>query len=86
MAHLCVNIDHVATVRQARLTHEPDPVLAAAEAMKGGADGITGIWVSICGCVEIMCPAIGFPHTGAEGGVGFTGGWPCWGPVIQVST
>ena len=41
MAHLCVNIDHVATVRQARLTHEPDPVLAATEAMKGGADGIT---------------------------------------------
>ncbi len=39
--HLCVNIDHVATVRQARRTYEPDPVWAAAEAQLGGADGIT---------------------------------------------
>ena len=38
---LGVNIDHVATVRQARLTDEPDPVWAAVEAQLGGADGIT---------------------------------------------
>jgi pyridoxine 5-phosphate synthase len=36
-----VNIDHVATVRQARRTDEPDPVRAAVLAELGGADGIT---------------------------------------------
>ncbi len=41
MIQLGVNIDHVATVRQARRTYEPDPVWAAAEAHLGGADGIT---------------------------------------------
>ncbi len=41
MIHLGVNIDHVATVRQARLTDEPDPVEAAFLAMAGGAHGIT---------------------------------------------
>ncbi|MCC6578829.1 MAG: pyridoxine 5'-phosphate synthase [Phycisphaeraceae bacterium] len=41
MIELGVNIDHVATVRQARRTYEPDPVWAAAEAQLGGADGIT---------------------------------------------
>ena len=41
MAHLGVNIDHVATLRQARQTNEPDPVWAAALAELGGADGIT---------------------------------------------
>lgn len=41
MIKLGVNIDHVATVRQARRTDEPDPVWAAAEAELGGADGIT---------------------------------------------
>lgn len=41
MARLGVNIDHVATVRQARRTYEPDPVWAAVEAQLGGADGIT---------------------------------------------
>ena len=41
MALLGVNVDHVATVRQARRTDEPDPVLAAAEAIAGGADCIT---------------------------------------------
>ena len=41
MIELGVNIDHVATVRQARKTHEPDPVIAAALAEQGGADGIT---------------------------------------------
>src|SRR5689334_14069174 len=41
MAKLGVNIDHVATVRQARRTYEPDPVWAAAEAELGGADEIT---------------------------------------------
>ena len=41
MTELGVNIDHVATVRQARRTYEPDPVWAAVEAHLGGADGIT---------------------------------------------
>ncbi len=41
MIELGVNIDHVATVRQARRGHEPDPVWAAIEAQLGGADGIT---------------------------------------------
>lgn len=41
MALLGVNIDHVATVRQARRTYEPDPVWAAVLAELGGADGIT---------------------------------------------
>jgi pyridoxine 5-phosphate synthase len=41
MPVLGVNIDHVATVRQARRTNEPDPVWAAALAEMGGADGIT---------------------------------------------
>lgn len=41
MIELGVNIDHVATVRQARRTYEPDPVVAAALAEQGGADGIT---------------------------------------------
>ena len=41
MAELGVNIDHVATLRQARRTYEPDPVWAAAAAELGGADGIT---------------------------------------------
>ena len=41
MAQLGVNIDHVATLRQARRTNEPDPVWAAALAELGGADGIT---------------------------------------------
>ena len=39
--HLGVNVDHVATVRQARMTFEPDPVMAATLAILGGADGIT---------------------------------------------
>jgi pyridoxine 5-phosphate synthase len=38
---LSVNIDHIATIRQARLGVEPDPVLAATLAILGGADGIT---------------------------------------------
>ncbi|MFZ2855192.1 MAG: pyridoxine 5'-phosphate synthase [Rhodocyclaceae bacterium] len=41
MIELGVNIDHVATLRQARLTYEPDPAWAAVEAQLGGADGIT---------------------------------------------
>ncbi len=41
MPLLGVNIDHVATVRQARRTNEPDPVHAAILAELGGADGIT---------------------------------------------
>ena len=41
MATLGVNIDHVATIREARRTIEPDPVWAAAAAEIGGADAIT---------------------------------------------
>lgn len=41
MPKLGVNIDHVATLRQARQGNEPDPIWAAAEAELGGADGIT---------------------------------------------
>jgi pyridoxine 5-phosphate synthase len=41
MIRLGVNIDHVATIRQARRAKEPDPVAAASRALLGGADGIT---------------------------------------------
>jgi pyridoxine 5-phosphate synthase len=41
LIELGVNIDHVATLREARRTYEPDPVWAAVEAHLGGADGIT---------------------------------------------
>lgn len=41
MTKLGVNIDHVATIRQARRAVEPDPVAAAALAELAGADGIT---------------------------------------------
>jgi pyridoxine 5-phosphate synthase len=41
MPRLGVNIDHVATLRQARKEREPDPVWAAVAAELGGADGIT---------------------------------------------
>ena len=41
MLRLGVNVDHVATVRQARRIDVPDPVEAALSAEKGGADGIT---------------------------------------------
>ncbi|MBW1920556.1 MAG: pyridoxine 5'-phosphate synthase [Deltaproteobacteria bacterium] len=40
MARLAVNVDHVATVREARGINEPDPVLAAGIAELAGADGI----------------------------------------------
>ena len=40
MPDLIVNVDHIATIRQARLTHEPDPVHAAHLAELGGAHGI----------------------------------------------
>jgi pyridoxine 5-phosphate synthase len=38
---LGVNVDHVATVREARKENEPDPLIAAGMAIRGGADGIT---------------------------------------------
>ncbi len=38
---LCVNVDHVATIREARKSSEPDPLEAALLAEKAGADGIT---------------------------------------------
>ena len=41
MAKLGVNVDHIATIRQARGGSEPDPVTAAAMAELAGADGIT---------------------------------------------
>lgn len=40
MARVAINVDHVATVRQARLASEPDPVIAAALAELAGAQGI----------------------------------------------
>lgn len=40
MARLGVNIDHVATLRQARGGHEPDPVMAASLVQLAGADGL----------------------------------------------
>ncbi len=40
MTRLAINVDHVATVRQARMAREPDPVIAAALAELAGADGI----------------------------------------------
>ena len=41
MKRLGVNIDHVATLRQARFTSYPDPIVAALLCLEGGADGIT---------------------------------------------
>ena len=41
MIELGVNIDHIATLRQARRTYEPDPIWGAVEAHLGGADRIT---------------------------------------------
>ena len=41
MTRLFVNVDHIATIREARKTVEPDPVLAARIAEEAGADGIT---------------------------------------------
>src|SRR5229473_1956236 len=41
MIRLGVNIDHVATLRQARRALEPDPVAASVLALLGGADGVT---------------------------------------------
>jgi pyridoxine 5-phosphate synthase len=41
MIKLCVNVDHVATIREARKTIEPDPLEAALLAEKAGAQGIT---------------------------------------------
>ena len=41
MATLCVNVDHVATIRQARGGAEPDPVLAAMQAELAGSTGVT---------------------------------------------
>ncbi len=41
MPKLCVNVDHIATVREARKTIEPDPLAGAMLAIEGGADGIT---------------------------------------------
>lgn len=41
MVKLFVNIDHIATVREARRVREPDPVTAAVMAETAGADGIT---------------------------------------------
>jgi len=38
---LYINVDHVATIREARKTDEPDPVEAATACLRGGADGIT---------------------------------------------
>ena len=39
--HLGVNIDHIATLRQARGTRYPDPIQAAIEVEQAGADSVT---------------------------------------------
>lgn len=64
---LYINVDHVATVRQARKADEPDPFAAAREAEAAGADGITvhlredrrhiqdGDVVAIAGGVATVC-------------------------------
>jgi RNase P/RNase MRP subunit POP5 len=59
---LGVNIDHVATLRQARGTRYPDPVKAALDAEEAGADGITvhcvktaGTFRSAMCCCSRMC-------------------------------
>src|SRR5258708_6983664 len=44
MAFLCVNIDHIATLREARGEEEPDPIEAARLVEKAGAQGITVHW------------------------------------------
>ena len=44
MIELGVNIDHIATIREARKTYEPDPVWAATMAELGGADGSPSIY------------------------------------------
>ena len=59
MIELGVNIDHVATLRQARRTWEPDPCWAAVEAHLGGADGIT------IAVPDLLLPAFQ-PGRGAE--------------------
>ncbi len=41
MAHLCVNIDHIATLRQARRGHDPDLIAAAVAVDQAGASGVT---------------------------------------------
>ena len=41
MTKLCINVDHIATVREARKGIEPDPITGAKLALDGGADGIT---------------------------------------------
>jgi pyridoxine 5-phosphate synthase len=41
LLRLCINVDHVATLRQARKADEPDPVAAARLCEEAGADGIT---------------------------------------------
>lgn len=60
---LGVNIDHVATLRQARGTRYPDPVKAALDAEEAGADGITvhlredrrHIHNATCWCSRMCC-------------------------------
>ena len=52
MPQLEVNVDHVATLRQARLIDEPDPVTAAALAELAGADGIIVLTWTVAGTVE----------------------------------
>ena len=51
MIKLFVNVDHVATVREARKTYEPDPLEAAIIAEQAGAYGIT----ATCEKIVDMC-------------------------------
>ena len=54
MPDLCVNIDHVATVRQARRTWEPDPAWAAVEAQLGAPMGSRSTSVRIVAIFRTM--------------------------------
>ena len=69
MIELGVNIDHVATVRQARRADEPDPVWAAAEAELGGADVET-----VSGEREARLAFLGAAPLGRAGVVDIGGG------------
>jgi thiamine monophosphate synthase len=71
LIELGVNIDHVATLREARKTYEPDPVWAAVEAHLGGADGIT---VHQEACVHLQRTIMAIKGRGKQAGVSLNPG------------
>ena len=70
MIELGVNIDHVATVRQARRAAVPDPVQAAMLAELGGAGGITGGVYSTAGSAPTLSGNTTSGGTAGSGGAG----------------